>query len=481
MKRFIVALCWLLASSVALADTPPIPPSAPPKTLVRTIARAPTATDDATAGYAVGSQIQDTSHNVQWTAVSVTAGAALWVPAQRAGPTLVGNRNMVMQSVSTAGTNQVQSSLTYRTGNSPVCGLQRVDTDWIVSAAGVETANASNLTLYGSVTFGGVTYSWTAGGVSPWTVPASVPYVISDPLGVCIPANTQFSVASFADGGSGNSYVYGIPASTALGDKYENGSALTDKTTAPGTIATTGFFNTYGPTALIGQSSSASGNVLVIHDSRGWGGTTGTNNGDTASAAGGDANGCFGYIQRRLCADGVPYLLIGRPSIKASQTAVAGAMRRRIALAGVLGRPYASVINALGENDVNTSVVYTTIAANLGIVNLQLAPLTYRIVQDTIQPRTITSDNCATLGNQTLAAYEPDRLLLNGVIRAGTIAGQTDYREASDGFETNAAGVLTRDGGYYGVSPSPTSNDCLHLNAVGAATTAGAMTSSKVR
>lgn len=466
MKRALLGLIAAVAAlcgwGEALAQTSPLYATATPSTL----ARAPLNTDDAAHGYVAGQLVVDTAHNITWTAASVTTGQAVWVPSQRRPYKIVGNRNMIPQALSTAVTTQVISSLTYRTGATQVCNIRLRYVDWYISGTNVETANGSDLTVKVSLTYNGTLYPITVVNVRSFTVPAASAYVETDPLGICIPANTQFSIATLANGGAGNSYPYGIEASTALGDKYENGTTVTDNVDTPGSIGTSGFRVTYGPALVLGDSVGWTQNVVIIADSRGWGGTSTASAGDVSTAAGGDANGCFGYIQRNLCSNQIGWIYIGRPSVTAAQWAAQGADARRLTLVRDVGTV---LLNELGTNDLAAGASNTTVATNLGTVNTRWASFQFKVVQDTIQPRPSTTDACATLVNQSLPAMEAQRLLLNAAIRAGTITGQHAYREASTPFEVNSGGTLTQDGGYYQVSPSLTSNDCIHLNAVGAA------------
>lgn len=145
------------------------------------------------------------------------------------------------------------------------------------------------------------------------------------------------------------------------------------------------------------------------------------------------------------------YVMMGVGSSLASGYASSMAVRQKYVY------PYCShLISGYGANDA-TIQTQAQVEASLAAIYGGFNGPTF---QTTITPRTVTTDGCATLVNQTLESYSSVIAAVNSDLRAGSFGPNGSY------FDVAAAVGNGTNFGFWDVSPQ-ISSDCLHTIAAG--------------
>lgn len=270
-------------------------------------------------------------------------------------------------------------------------------------AAVKEAAAASAVTIRASVRVNGQNHEITKNGNRDLVITTG--YLDSDPVAVEVTAGTSILVSTFLS--SGTPYSTGFSASgNTYGDTVGTGD-LTAPTATPGTGTSASL---YGPSLILGTPAngvSAKPVVAIIGDSiaRGY---------SDSGSWGADGGG---FIVRALEAASLPWVMGARFTSSAQDwTDVYG---RKIRLGMLADCDYA-VIN-LGINDIlnQAQTALQTETSLISVANGTCAKRGIRAYVCTIGPSTSSTDNWATLVNQTVNASDAIRIAYNGWIRAG--------------------------------------------------------------
>jgi lysophospholipase L1-like esterase len=227
----------------------------------------------------------------------------------------------------------------------------------------------------------------------------------ADLLGVSVAQGDVVAIRTYLS--SGTAY----PVRPTYGTYTSQGGFVTGDLTAPGSAAitpTTG--NYFGPSNLLGypQNGRSAKSVVLLGDS-------------IAAAIGEDALltqpalGLGGFGVRALY--GVGGLLdIAQSGDTASSFLTTNGSFHRLTIAGKCN----TAIIEYGTNDIANGAAATALQANLlGIAqNLRRLGIA-KVFLVTISPRTTSTDNWATLVNQTPLTTEPQRIAHNAWVRAG--------------------------------------------------------------
>lgn len=241
--------------------------------------------------------------------------------------------------------------------------------------------------------------------------------VLSDPLGVHFAKDATFYSQTYVSVLSGETYPLGLTTNNTTDTEGVGTGDLTQS--AVTASATKGF----GPSAIYGTPTKALASpvILTVGDSRVVG------YGDALGSA--DARG---WVRRAF--DGhLSYLNIGVSGSTAQLAQVLGNLRLRLTIADYVN--FDAVVIAYGVNDLiggKTAVeIEGYLTALYGLFTARGIP----VYGATVAPVTTSSDNWQTTANQTLAAWNSERVALNAWIR-GTPSPLTGYFELADAVES---------------------------------------------
>lgn len=265
--------------------------------------------------------------------------------------------------------------------------------------------------------------------------------VVSDTVGITIPAGAVFWTRAFVQVTAGDKWPLGyITKNTDLGVTrsgwYVKGTGLTDQTTS-GTN-TDNFTWGFSPIAVIGKTIDGAIPVAVglIGDSL-------MHASSPSSAALGNYN-LSAYTEA----------LYGQlPFIQAAQggAAIAHPMRNPYLLA-TIGKYTTHVICNLGVNDFRGGASLAQMQSQLLTLWEYFTARGIKVYQATITPETTSTDGWVTTANQTKSVHDAKRTALNDWIRA-TPAPLTGYIEIADLSETSRNS---------GIWPAAVTSDGLH-------------------
>lgn len=310
-----------------------------------------------------------------------------------------------------------------------VTSLQIAYSNWLIAGAGVETASGGDMTLSAAIEYDGVSYPvlWSGGSSVVITNGATSP--LSDALSVSIPADAEFFVRTFYSI-AGNHLITAVGVNTtnavgcsdnANGEDFHYNASNECSGTGLLTTGTNSVGLMYRPCLLVATITKNS--FLLIGDSRQQGFRdvfTGSSSdrGQIARAVGND----FGYTNA------------GYPGEKASDFIASHALR--VALADYVSH----VVCEYGINDLVTQSAATLEGRVTTIAGYFSVP----VYQTTLTVASTSSDDWATLANQTVDSRNAVRIAFNDLVRAG-ISGMTGYLEIADVVES------ARDSGKWAV------------------------------
>lgn len=376
--------------------------------------------------------------------VKVSAGDIFWTPKDAPRPRQAANRCGINNRVHT--TNRQINSASTHTAMAPVSRLKIRFQNWYVAVSvngngdGTETVlGDATITAgieYPTGTFTRVTFSGGSSGAA-----GSGATLESDWVLVSIPRGAKFKIWSCYRGTTGIPYRTAA-ADTGLDIAQFSVSGLSD-TSMGGTITATQAGSYYSPLAIIAETTVPA--IAVIGDSR----AQGIN--DAGSSAIGFV-GEFGRILDPL----VPNINLGQQSDMAQF--FAGSSSRRIAMLDVVD----GVIYQLGINDHKATTPRTAaqMVGDLKVIAASIAVLGKPLLAATLAPYTTSTDSWATTGNQTVRAYEAQRIAYNDLVRQGGIENVAGYIEVADAVETARNSGIWKAPGYTtdGLHESATAN-----------------------
>jgi len=265
--------------------------------------------------------------------------------------------------------------------------------------------------------------------------------MVSDTVGIVIPAGATFWTRAYIQVASGQKWPQGfITANNDLGvsssGSFDKGTTKTDQTTS-GTIPG-GFTYAFSPIAVIGKAMSSVKQVAV--------GLVG----DSLVQAPNPNSAALGNYHRSAYTEAlygqVPFI----------QTAKAGNTISTISsnpyLLSATGKYCTHVICNIGVNDFRVGTSLASMQSQLQALWNYFAVRGIKVYQSTITPNTTSTDGWVTTANQTKSAYDSNRTALNDWIR--TIPSPlSGYIEIADLSET------ARNSGIW---PANTTQDGLH-------------------
>ncbi|MDF0540772.1 hypothetical protein PX699_00320 [Sphingobium sp. H39-3-25] len=310
--------------------------------------------------------------------------------------------------------------------------------NWVVNVGAPlgDTGPGAAATVTASIEYpeGTIAAIATFGGNVQGTVPDGGT-LRSDRLNVTAPRGAQIFVRIYRECSAGTIYTQSLTldgAQMSPGKSHFYTTALaTDLTqTAAPVYNSAGATNIwYGPCAILGPTKRAT--YAVIGDSRSFGAA------DRLSSKDRDT----GNIVRSI-GDRHAVLNLSVSSARLLDFNTSSAQRRY--LAGLCSH----IVLELGFNDLSTGAANVATIFGTALASL---PAGKTVITATMEPQTTSTDSWVTTANQTIsdATRNADRITENTRRRAG-IAGVATCWEIADLVETNAAGALTRGGGYWG-------------------------------
>lgn len=304
------------------------------------------------------------------------------------------------------------------------------------------TVGTDDLVISCSIWVGGTGYRVTFNGAVSYTVKPGGK-ILSDPLALYVAAGTVVEVRTYVSG-------------TWRPNRYANGPGMggwtaTTDLSAPGagSIAdNTSFRYLISPAAILG-TPAVGGNsvpsVFAIGDSITEG------NGDGPSGRAGVNStysnmGGGGWIGRAATAGGFSLLNAGI----GGQTAQVFASDAGHFYTNTMARNHRNCIEGFGRNDLFGSRTLAQLQADVISIWEEMAALGLRIFRTTLVPDTTSTDGWRTTANQTVKAWESDRLAFNAWLRdgapmSGGVAVATGTGGASRCKVFDAAGDLATD------------------------------------
>lgn len=296
--------------------------------------------------------------------------------------------------------------------------------------------------------------------------------LLSDPLGIELPAETDFwtmTRATIPDSDGYSSVPHGRICNLNFGEGALQASTTSaDYTTSPGTGNTVSNMpgspsyavpqnNDYGfgPSLIVGRTSVVEASVVLLGDSIGDGYN------DT-----GDSDGLQGHLARAL-GDDLPWTKFTRPGhsylfLKPAQNH----FRMFGAISGLVTHAFIQ----LGTNDLYANAqTYLQTRASAEVVFAALAARGVRVVACTVPPVTTSTDSWATTGNQTISnspsGANTARISFNEWLRSlpDNVVGVVDVADACETARNS------------GIWKAGYTDDGVHMNATSAAAAAAAV------
>lgn len=313
--------------------------------------------------------------------------------------------------------------------------------------SGVETGAGAATSVTASIEYPAGTFTQVLfSGLATGSI-ADNGYLLSDFVTVAIPQNTKFFVRIWRSNSVAITYT-GSTYPTITGDGFVSSGTTTPDLTMSGSV-TQATSNLFTPCAIVAYTGKKA--VAIMGDSKPAG------NGETSGTST-DGYGDAGYAARAI-GPVAAYLNLASQSDDLNHFVTAGNRVNRTALAA-----YASdMVWDYGTNDLSGGRTSGQIAADYA-TSLALFT-TQRHWINTLCPRTASTDSWVTTGNQTAAATEAARLVVNTNIRALGIAGQTGCFDVADAIESSHnSGLFSIDTA--GAAPART-GDGIHPNGLG--------------
>lgn len=366
-------------------------------------------------------------------ATAVTGSVALCGPAPRAvydprALIVASNRQIMPMNGLSSGSSQFTSyrSAHWTLKDARVGALRLVFANSQLTITG-EIDGQDDYTVKASLEYNGTTVPVYFGGQRTGTVKIGT-HIVSDPVGISIPADTQFWVRTFAGVDTlGKKWPVGPTANTAIGEGYIGTTDHTDN------VAFTGFLSAslFQPAAILATATAAVPSFVMIGSSSAYG------QGDTGNGVAPYYD--YGYLSRFL-SNRYGYVKLTRASDALSF--FLADHKRRLALLGTV-RP-THIIQQLGSNDLTSAATFATMQSRLQSAWDILASTGAKVIQATMTPVTSSTDAWATVAGQTPHSSNAVRVQINDWIRSMP-APLSGVLEAADAVET------ARNSGYWKV------------------------------
>lgn len=315
----------------------------------------------------------------------------------------VNNKNAPQVGMAVSGTNIPAGAYvtavtpTYNTGNGNITSLTVTIND-LFTGGGISSGQ--------SITFTGKIFPATWAGVRQYTLEPRHDFLISDPIRVNIPADTDFFVRMFTRVEDLGLALAALPVSGSLtGEASQRGTDQADSTLTPVTPSNSGG-GFVCPAFILAELDIDTDlpSVLVVGDSIAAG------TGDTA-----DAYGRCGYINKALN-NTTCFASVARGGHLATQLEAAGNGQ----FAAAVAISATDVIIELCRND-----IWNSYSASATLTSLRNAAAPYlaagmKVWVTTCPPTTTSTDGWTTLVNQTIsnASRETERNTYNTDIKA---------------------------------------------------------------
>lgn len=320
---------------------------------------------------------------------------------------LVGKRNLQPRGFVTG-----QTSCTYRIKYPVAVGASNLRLqfpNWTTQPAGTGDTPTGNTLTLGAVyvEYGGTLYPVTFGGSSSRDIPSG-DLITSDPVsGLTVSAGMTLYVRTYVTVASGGQWpsMYGA---VAYPDEVSRpGSNLANGT---GDLTGTGqsVSNLYGPSQIFGTLTAGQPTYGVAFF------------GDSILAGVNDSfsdESQVGYIQRLMYGSNRPYITVALPGESAAQV-LSGQASKRIPLVGEHAQYF---YNEYGINDLQGGATLAQLQARiLSIANVAANdPGVVKRLQQTLGPKSSSTDNWATTANQTTDGINANRVQFNDWVRDG--------------------------------------------------------------
>lgn len=302
---------------------------------------------------------------------------------------------------------------TFHIARDNITSLQYVIPNWYVTGGTGEVATGGTMTVTASVEYpAGVFTQITFSGSTSGSI-ASGNTLISDAATVTIPSGASFWSRLYCTNSAGILFASSLPTDDADGDQADFGNSVTDRTMGGTGSAASGI--AFTPVAIIAQTSKVSS--FILGDSR----AVGIN----CTYTGG--TGLIGEIEPSI---GATNAFINASVSGDTAAAWLKSHTRRLALVKYCSH----IISQLGINDINT---LGTSAANTIVTLQQIWSLfSQPVTVCTLPPVSTSTDSWATVGNQTTASSNTQRVLFNDTLRTALPAGAYFYYEIANQVES---------------------------------------------
>lgn len=329
-----------------------------------------------------------------------------------------------------------------------------------------DTAAPNSITLMASLEYPtGVFHRITFSGATSITLPVSFNNVFSDPvLGVTIPPGASYVEHTFVSftAGQGAPYQHVRQLLAANGDGFSSSASETDKTMTSLTAGSNAWF--YGAVAIVALTNAPFAIGLI---------------GDSIISCGGDTQTGFfvGYPERAI-AGRYGTVNTGQSSETCLQYLQSHA--GRLPLIRACGITHAHV--EYGTNDIAASATLGQVQTYVGEVNSMCAASGIQPYNNTIIPRTSSTDSWATAANQSFVSG----FAVGGVAdlyNTGILSSPLPFAAAT--FDVNAilqdpgnarkwltngtANYLTTDGTHPNAVGAPLAATAVNMNQIGPA------------
>jgi lysophospholipase L1-like esterase len=265
--------------------------------------------------------------------------------------------------------------------------------------------------------------------------------LVSDPLGVYLKTATQNYFYTRTYVSSANQYPLGCVAVAGNNEGFDSGNDDTGYNNATGSFSSQ-TNPMFGPWLVLGVASSRNQPVIgCVGESIMTGAKNNIQNGSTITTTSPDVSFLDVALNNTY------------PLVKLSKSSDTDTIFSNTRLTN--GRHIAlsictHVFVQYGTNNINNAVSPATIYANLQAICKYIKLFGARVYLCTIPPRTTSSDNWATAGNQTVTANEANRVTLNTSIRGAVADGTADaVVDICTPIEVNSSNVLTQNGGIW--------------------------------
>lgn len=291
----------------------------------------------------------------------------------------------------TANYSRGESRCKFIIGPQPVTGARLVFNNWLSDTVVSEKDGPNDITVSAALEYSGVTYPIYFGGAKSVLLPAGAPFVMSDPMGLELPAGAVTWIRTTVTISAGQFWPKGVYVSVSGEGSVDSNNSAT-QIYGTGALSPTGGVNSawaYTALAMLGIPAKATPAVLVI--------------GDSITAGSGESSGTtaeHGFALRGLvnATNPVPWAQVARGGDMASQGTMA-LTPRRLTVAD-----YAThALCALGTNDLaSAGLTAAQTQAALTVLWTRLKAHGLKITASLVMPRIqSTTDSYATPGNMT--------------------------------------------------------------------------------